>query len=112
MKEVELRNHADCWNCKKKIGHTGLPLFWRVTVERFGIDLAAARRQDGLAALLAGHSGLAQVMGRDEDMAKPMMEPVVLTLCEQCAMSDEIGNVAELALLVAETREEPEGLDG
>lgn len=84
MNEDELRKHATCDLCKKRIGHTGLPLFWRVRIERFGIDLAAVKRQDGLGAFL-GNSQLARVMGDDPVMAKPAMEAKTLTLCETCA---------------------------
>lgn len=84
MKEAELRKHSVCSLCAKGIGASGLPLFWRVTVERFGVDLTAVRRQDGLGAML-GHSALAAVMGPDETMARPVMEPVKLTVCEDCA---------------------------
>jgi len=86
MREAELLKHATCSLCSKKIGHTGMPLFWRVTVERFGIDLRAVRRQDGLAQML-GNTVLAAVMGPAEDMAQPVMDPVALTVCEACAMS-------------------------
>lgn len=85
MKEAELRQHSTCALCREKVGAAGVPLFWRVTVERFGIDLAAARRQDGLAAFL-GSPVLANIMGDDADLAKPLMEPKALTVCEKCAM--------------------------
>lgn len=75
MKQTELRKHATCSLCKEPIGHTRLPRFWRVTIERFGIDVNAVRRQDGLAA----------AMGPDEDMAKAVMEPLTLTVCGNCA---------------------------
>lgn len=93
MRENELRQHAKCSNCGKGIGHTGLPLFWTLKVERHGIDLNAVRRQDGLAMMLGGHSVLANVMGADEEMTKPMMDPVEITLCEHCA-TDEISIAA------------------
>lgn len=85
MKQAELMQHATCTLCRQKIGHTGLPLFWTVRIERFGIDVHAVRRQDGLAALI-GHPGIAAAMGPDETMAKPMMDPVTLTVCETCAI--------------------------
>ncbi len=84
MKEAELRQHATCTICRKKVGATGLPLFWRVTIDRFGIDLQAARRQDGLAAYI-GSAAIAQIMGPDLDMAKPVMDTAVATICEHCA---------------------------
>ena len=85
MKEKELREHAICSRCKKPIGHTGLPLFWTLRVERFGIKSQAIHRQDGLAAFL-GNSALASVMGPDEDLAESILDPVELTLCEECAL--------------------------
>jgi hypothetical protein len=83
MKEKELRQHAKCSLCRKPIMHAGLPLFYRVTVERFGIDMRAAQRQQGLGMMLS--PSLAMVMGPDEDMAMPMMEPVTITVCEHCS---------------------------
>jgi hypothetical protein len=87
MKENELRKHATCSICKKGIGHTGLPLFWTVKLERHGVKLNVVRRQDGLTAMLGGNALLAQVMGTDEDMTQ-LMESVELTVCETCAVSD------------------------
>jgi len=34
--------------------------------------------------MLGGHAALAMVMGRDEEMTIPMMEPVTITVCEDC----------------------------
>jgi hypothetical protein len=96
MKQAELRKHSTCDVCHEKVGHTGLPLFWRVTVERFGIDMRAVRRQDGLAQFI-GSSAIAAAMGPDPDMAKPLMDPTAVTLCESCAM-DKTGYVVAVAM--------------
>jgi hypothetical protein len=85
MKEKELREAANCAMCGKPFGHSGLPLFWRVTIERFGVDYQAMRRQDGLTGLLGGNVALAQIMGPDENIATPMMEPIKVTVCEPCS---------------------------
>lgn len=61
MKEKELREHADCSICGKPIGNSGLPLFWKVTVERFGLNVDAVKRQQGLGMMLGAH--IAMVMG-------------------------------------------------
>ena len=95
MKEKELRKHATCSVCGRPIGHTGLPLFWTVKIERHGIKMDVVRRQDGLTAMLGGNAMLAEVMGTNEDMTEPVMEPVELTVCETCAMEDY--SVAALA---------------
>ena len=88
MREDELRKHAICSICGKKIGHTGLPIFWTVRIERHGVDLAAVGRQGGLTAFLGGRADLARIMGPNEEMTVSLMDPVELTLCEECAMGD------------------------
>ena len=85
MKEKELRAHSVCSICRQKIGASGLPLFYRLTIERFGVDMSAVSRQTGLAMMLNGNGYLAGVMGRDEDMATPIMEKLTLVVCELCA---------------------------
>lgn len=89
MKEAELRKHATCALCRNPILASGLPLFWRVTIERFGIDMQAVQRQDGLGVFM-GHAGIAAIMGPDEEMATPMMPPVALAVCETCAVQSEL----------------------
>ena len=89
MKETELRKHGTCSLCGEKILNGGFPVFWRVTVEQFGVDLAACRRQDGLTAMLGGNAMLASVMGADEDLARRVCEPDVLTLCLPCVANDD-----------------------
>lgn len=96
MKERELRQHATCSLCRQKIGHTGLPLFWTVKIEHFGIDAAAVQRQQGLAMMLGGNGALALAMGPDEEMTMPMMDPLTLTVCERCASERDL-SVAALA---------------
>ena len=43
MKEDELRQYATCAICKQPVGYSGLPMLWKLTVERrmceaLGID--------------------------------------------------------------------------
>lgn len=89
MKEQELRKVITCSLCGKKAPECGVPLFYRVRIERWGIDLGAVRRQSGLELMFGGTAGaavaLAQAMGPDEDMAKPVMDPVTITVCETCS---------------------------
>ena len=94
MKEKELRKHLNCSNCRKPIGHTGLPFFWTATINRYGIDMRAVKAQDGLSAFL-GNAYLAQVMGPDQDMAKKVADEITITLCEDCAIKRVV--FAELA---------------
>jgi hypothetical protein len=108
MKEMELRKHATCALCGNRILASGIPLFWRVTVERFGVDLRALERQQGRAMMFNGNATLAYHMGPDEDMAKPLMPPVVLTVCEPCVLSSQ-RRLAELAQAAMSKQEAEEG---
>ena len=100
MKADEIRANAICRVCGKKFGESGLPLFWRVTVQRFVVDMGAVRRQSGLEMML-GSVALAVAMGPNDDLAKPMMDAVTVTVCESCA------NECELCLpSLAETEED------
>lgn len=84
MKEAELRKFATCGMCGRKVLESGLPMFWRVTVERFGMDMKAVQRQMGLTMQLGGNAFLASAMGADEDLALPIVEPVTIAVCESC----------------------------
>lgn len=95
MKEEEIRSVATCAVCKKKFGHTGLPMFWRVKIERYVVDMKALRRLDGLAALL-GSPVLASAMGPDEPLARQALE-VNITVCENCCIESlPVALLAEL----------------
>lgn len=99
MNEQELRAVATCGLCRKKVLHTGLPLFWRVRIERHGIKMDAVRRQAGMEQLMNGSVALAMVMGPNEDMTMPVMEPLEFTVCEDCAMRSSLclAAMAEIA---------------
>lgn len=96
MKAQELRAHATCSLCRKKVGDSGIPLFYRLTVERFGVKLDAVYRQTGLEMMLGGHLGIAQAMGPDEEMTIQVMDPLVLVVCEPCSTA-QAHHVAALA---------------
>ena len=97
MKENELRLYVICSVCHQPIGHTGLPLFCKVTIERVGILAEPIRRQDGLTAVLGGNAALAQVMGTDEEMTESIAT-VTLSVCEGCYL--EPTRIAALAELI------------
>lgn len=95
MKERELREAAECKICGRKFGASGVPMFWRVTIERHCLKQGALSRQAGLEMMMGGNVALAQVMGANEDMTGLMTEPVTFTVCETCG--SEPHSVAELA---------------
>lgn len=90
MRENELRESATCFKCQKPIGHAGHPMFYRLTLETFGLDYNAIQRQTGLTMALGGHAALAQVMGPDEEMAKPLGEACKLTVCVPCMLEGDL----------------------
>lgn len=96
MKEKELREVATCALCGKGIGHTGLPLFWRVRIQRYGLEADALKKQQGLTMMLGGNAVLAGIMGLDEDMAKKIFDREI-TVCETCASEPKLTCVAILA---------------
>jgi hypothetical protein len=57
--------------------------------------LDAVRRQAGLEMMLGGNATLANIMGPDEDIAKPITDKIDLLICETCAMKPEL--IAALA---------------
>ncbi len=84
MKEKELREAAICEICNKPIGASGVPLFYRVRIERYGLNARALQRQQGLTAMLDGHAALAAIMGPNEDIADKISSTEI-TVCETCS---------------------------
>ncbi len=95
MKESELREVAKCVICGKGIMHSGLPLFYRVRIVRYGLKMNAIKRQQGMAEMLDGHALLAEIMGPNEDMAEQILSKEI-TVCETCSVKQT--SVAELAM--------------
>lgn len=84
MKEGELRELAECCACHKKIGELPLPIFHKVTTERFILDAQAVRRQAGLE-MMAGNVPLAQALSPGEDMAKYLGKATIM-VCDECML--------------------------
>jgi hypothetical protein len=87
MKERELRENSICKLCEKKIGHCLTPLFYRVRIQVYGLDLVACSRQQGLGLQIGAK--LAQVLGPDEELASKVSETEV-TICHECAMKKDL----------------------
>ena len=98
MKERELRECATCAVCGQLIGKASLPVFWRVSMEYHGVNVEAVQRQTGLAMMMGGNGALAAVMGPDDEITMPLMEPGAITVCHDCGMQGV--TVAELAGMV------------
>ncbi len=87
---MKAREIKPCAICGRGVMHSGVPLFYRVKVESMGIDVGAVKRQAGLEQVFGGGQAgavLADVMGPDPDIARPVIEdqPTVL-ICQPCAL--------------------------
>ena len=93
MKQTDIKKCAICGN---GMMHLGLPFFYTVRIQRHGIDAGAIQRQNGLEQMLGGCAQLANVMGPQEDMTKPLTEEKDLWICESCANTDLISLIAAI----------------
>lgn len=73
-----------------------MPIFWTLKVQRHGIDMKAVNRQAGMEMMMNGHVPLAQILGPNEDMTKPLSVEVKLTACDNCAYDHRTMNLAEV----------------
>lgn len=85
MKERELREKARCMNCNELIGRKAIPIIWKITTERHGLDLKAIQRQQGLG-MLIGNGAIAMAMGQNENMTQVLAEHVIV-ICDECSYS-------------------------
>ena len=83
MRAKELIGLGRCAACGKKLCESGWPLFYTVTVARYGLDADAMRRHAGLA-LMLGSEMLGEVMGPDEELTQTLLEPTMFVMCEPC----------------------------
>lgn len=77
-------NLQPCAVCRKGMMHAGTPLFYRLRVERYGIDAAAVNRQHGLEMFFGKAAPLAAIIGPSEDIAKLIDGPREILICETC----------------------------
>lgn len=81
------KDFRPCAFCGKGVMHTGLPLFWRVCIERMGVDLVAAQRQHGMEVFFGGNVGIADVFNDGAPIANPLQDSEkTILICERCAM--------------------------
>lgn len=83
------KDFSPCASCGKGVMHTGVPLFYRITIEHMGIDARAVQRQAGLEQFFAGNAMLANIMGPDDDLGLPIGDAVRGLLCATCGNSPE-----------------------
>lgn len=92
MKQADLKK---CVRCNKGVMHNGCPIFYRVIVGRMVVNLPAVERQHGLELMLGRNAALAAVMGTNEDLAKPLGDPITVLVCQDCAIDVSIAEIEE-----------------
>lgn len=73
-----------CVVCHRGLMHAGTPLFWKISLQRMGLDRRAIEETAGLE-MMMGSVALARVMGPDPDIAKPLDAERTVLVCEPCA---------------------------
>lgn len=82
-----------CPLCGKGLMHSGVPLAWRVSVQRIGIDLRKVQRQSGLEQMM-GNVAIASVFAPESEYGVKIDDPVTMVICEPCALANPIGLAA------------------
>jgi hypothetical protein len=85
MKQTDIKK---CAICNNGMMHTGNPVFYTVKIQSHIFDLGACKRQTGLEMMLGGHAQLANIMGPDEDMVKPLSKEINAWICQDCAIEN------------------------
>lgn len=79
------KDFKPCCICNKGVMNQGIPIFLRITVERFGVDRAAVDRAHGMELMMGGNALLANIMGPDENLAKKIDGEKDLLICHGCS---------------------------
>lgn len=90
---MKQRDFKKCSLCKEGVMKNGGITFYKITMERFIVDLGAIKRQAGLE-MTMGSGQLAAAMGPDEDLANIIDEKSDVFVCEDCAI--DAGCLAEV----------------
>jgi len=73
-----------CAICGNGMAHTGTVVFYRVTLETFGLDAGAIQRAHGLELQMGAAAPLAQLLGPPGDIFQQLDEKQML-VCMDCA---------------------------
>ncbi len=103
---MKQRDIKPCLLCGKGVMHSNQLTFYRLRVEHMVCNLPAIRRQAGLEMMMGGNALIANVMGPDEDMAKPVCEPETIVVCQECGMMKDTP-VAVMLEIAAQCEDPP-----
>ena len=79
-----------CALCGKGVMHTGVPLFYRVKIQRMGVDVGEVRRTSAMESFM-GPGGLAIARALyDGAIAKPLTDEQTALVCEDCSLQPHL----------------------
>lgn len=79
-----------CAMCGKGLMHTGLPLVWKITMHRLGLDVNALRREQGLEMMMGGAAPLARAFSPNNEFGLEIEKPITVMVCEPCALEQRV----------------------
>lgn len=103
--QLKAGDFTPCLMCGKGVMHTGIPLFYRVKLERFGVLANEVRRVAAMEQFMGGNVGIARAF-HDPELTQTMMPEVSGLVCETCSMKP--WPVAMLAETANERKENKE----
>ena len=83
LKQEDLR---PCGLCGKGLMNSGIPLCYRITIDRLGFDHQAIKELAALETMV----GSANVMGPNKDLAKPITDQYTALICEKCGSHKQV----------------------
>lgn len=106
MKQPEF---TKCLGCGRGVMASGSIAFYRITIERLGVNMPAVKRQAGLEDFLGGQARIAFVMGEQEDIGLPIGDAQRGLICDDCAIK-HVSCIAQLSETMADrTQGEDDG---
>lgn len=83
---MKQRDLEKCRLCGRGMMHRNDIVFYRIKLDTMGIQADAVRQMHGMEMMMGAAAPLAQIMGPDPDIAKPVVESPAFLICMPCMM--------------------------
>lgn len=94
MKQSDIKQ---CVGCGEGVMHDNQMTFYTVKITQWVVDLGAVQRQHGMEQMMGQAAALAQVMGPNEDIAKPLEAEKDVWVCGWCANTERMADIIDKA---------------
>lgn len=95
LAELKHRDIENCKVCEHGVAHDNQLIFYRVTIETYGLEIQNIQRAAGLEQVLDGHALLANIMGPDAAVATRVHDPEPKLVCLSCLMDIRLAQLLE-----------------